>query len=602
MDTPNSIDGKPDSSANQGNEFSLNIFVVIDCSSSMVADGKLECLNQIMMDSITNFQAFELENNIKVHLNVIKFSTSADWHILNPASIGDIQWKMIESHGITNTGAALNLLAQYLEENPQKFCTKNRPAIILITDGIPTDDYQSGLRALLNTKWGLKSIRYAISLGEDVEASSLRDFVRRSKGDFIQVDGCKSLGSSLFKIFNTEKKTVLKRIQRSKKQVLMEASQSPAERKPVKERLASKSVSPDKQEEKIEIMKEDSLLLSCLLRNNSIEYQTNETSKSGYVNTQQKTPLSLIPERGFTDWLEQLPYPLASILWRYYAEIDDRSKIENLLHFFEATAQFVCMIFLSAFHSDKQYFLENRELWFGDESSLNNNPIRRSSFGSWVVVGERLAKSTRRLLSDPTNRSRCFQLFGTARVDILEAITIKDLFSILKTVNDYRNNWQGHGGVASEEECSIRREKLELELLKLQKVFSNKFHDFVLLRPISAEFEGEIFYNTVVNLMGTRSYFRKVVVQTKVPLDKRNLFIKETDSSLPLRLIPLVKMESTPRKEHSACYFYNRVDTKGMRWVSYHFDEVSEIILEDQELLSFFAELEGRSADSTRVQ
>jgi hypothetical protein len=66
--------------------------------------------------------------------------------------------------------------------------------------------------------------------------------------------------------------------------------------------------------------------------------------------------------------------------------------------------------------------------------------------------------------------------------------------------------------------------------MKEQKVLTNNFNDYVLLRPISVEFQNGIFYNTVVNLMGTRSFFRKVLVQTKTPLDKRNLFIKESNS------------------------------------------------------------------------
>jgi hypothetical protein len=44
------------------------------------------------------------------------------------------------------------------------------------------------------------------------------------------------------------------------------------------------------------------------------------------------------------------------------------------------------------------------------------------------------------------------------------------------------------------------------------------------------------------------------------------------------------------------------IDNKGISWVSYHFEEISEITLEDQELLTFFEELEDRTADSTLKQ
>lgn len=51
------------------------------------------------------------------------------------------------------------------------------------------------------------------------------------------------------------------------------------------------------------------------------------------------------------EWFEALPYPLASICraWRATPVQDFKTKYEHLLHLFEATAEFVSVIMLSAF-------------------------------------------------------------------------------------------------------------------------------------------------------------------------------------------------------------------------------------------------------------
>ena len=56
-------------------------------------------------------------------------------------------------------------------------------------------------------------------------------------------------------------------------------------------------------------------------------------------------------EDSFAAWLDQLPYPLASTLWLYHAQ--NRTEVEQcqqLLKFFEALAQFLCIVHMSALY------------------------------------------------------------------------------------------------------------------------------------------------------------------------------------------------------------------------------------------------------------
>lgn len=67
-------------------------------------------------------------------------------------------------------------------------------------------------------------------------------------------------------------------------------------------------------------------------------------------------------EDRFQDWVETLPFPLASILRAYHAvDRTDKEKYERLLHFFEALAAFVATVHLSALRGDSTVFLTFRE-------------------------------------------------------------------------------------------------------------------------------------------------------------------------------------------------------------------------------------------------
>jgi uncharacterized protein YegL len=48
---------------------------------------------------------------------------------------------------------------------------------VLISDGMPTDDYRSALHRLLQLPWGRRSVRMAVAIGRDADQSTLREFI-----------------------------------------------------------------------------------------------------------------------------------------------------------------------------------------------------------------------------------------------------------------------------------------------------------------------------------------------------------------------------------------------------------------------------------------
>jgi uncharacterized protein YegL len=76
----------------------------------------------------------------------------------------------------TDIGAALQLVAQELKIPPMTDRALP-PVLVLISDGKPTDDFESGLTSLLEQPWGKKAVRIAIAIGSDAEMAPLQAFI-----------------------------------------------------------------------------------------------------------------------------------------------------------------------------------------------------------------------------------------------------------------------------------------------------------------------------------------------------------------------------------------------------------------------------------------
>lgn len=310
----------------------------------------------------------------------------------------------------------------------------------------------------------------------------------------------------------------------------------------------------------------------------------------------EKTVLSFAHENDFEIWMETLPFPLASILWAYHAEdADIRRKVDNLFNFFEALSEFTATVLLSAFASDMSFYNQNSENW------IDNNPkyrdwINNSNFGGWNVLGERLAKKTRKLLSDECERERCLDLFGRPDSDFLEMLINKKIFKVLRGVAEYRNQWKGHSGITSSEELDGRLELLESSLSDVRQVISDRYSTVSLLSPESSEYSEGIFYYQVKALRGTRTTFKKELVRTLYPMDKQELYLIHDNQLKPIKLLPFIRLMESPKTQQNACYFYNRLNKEGVRWVSYHFESEADVIRPDDEIMSTLSLL--RSAEN----
>ncbi|MCL1936729.1 MAG: VWA domain-containing protein [Defluviitaleaceae bacterium] len=152
----------------------LKIYWLVDVSYSMSGE-KIATVNRAIKACIGPLKDASYDNpEAKMCVRAMKFSVGAIWHTIE-TPIEDFVWYDLETNGYTDTGAALKLMADELTMEKMG----NRalpPVIILLSDGEATDDYEAGLSKLLSQRWGQKSVRIAIAIGNDANIKELAKF------------------------------------------------------------------------------------------------------------------------------------------------------------------------------------------------------------------------------------------------------------------------------------------------------------------------------------------------------------------------------------------------------------------------------------------
>jgi uncharacterized protein YegL len=108
------------------------------------------------------------------YLSIITFDSTAS-QLVPLTELTHFQMPYIESSGTTALGAALSLLAQRFDAEVMKTTTEQKgdwkPIVFIMTDGMPTDDWQKGLNEFRSRKWGMV---VACAAGQAVDTNILK--------------------------------------------------------------------------------------------------------------------------------------------------------------------------------------------------------------------------------------------------------------------------------------------------------------------------------------------------------------------------------------------------------------------------------------------
>jgi uncharacterized protein YegL len=171
----------------------LHFIWIADCSGSMGVDGKVQALNNAIREAIPHMQQVAAENpNAQVMVRAIAFANGARWHISQPIAVADFRWHDLKAEGVTDMGKALGMLADQLSPDtmPPRALP---PVLVLISDGQPTDNFDAGLKALLDQPWGKKAVRIAIAIGEDADLDVLQKFIGHPEFRPLQANNAETL-------------------------------------------------------------------------------------------------------------------------------------------------------------------------------------------------------------------------------------------------------------------------------------------------------------------------------------------------------------------------------------------------------------------------
>ena len=162
----------------------MTLFFIIDTSGSMSGD-KIGAVNSAIEEILPELRDISDTNaDAKIKIAVLEFSSGARWITASgPVEAESFAWNFLDAGGVTDLGDACIKLNEKLSKNEfmKEAAGSFAPALFLMSDGEPTDDYQKGLVLLKQNNWFKKAIKVAVAIGEDANKEVLKEFTGTSE-------------------------------------------------------------------------------------------------------------------------------------------------------------------------------------------------------------------------------------------------------------------------------------------------------------------------------------------------------------------------------------------------------------------------------------
>lgn len=281
----------------------------------------------------------------------------------------------------------------------------------------------------------------------------------------------------------------------------------------------------------------------------------------------------------FRTWMESLPFPLASILWSYRANKDANKRLEAILNFFEAFAEFHYTVLMSLLITAAQ---TNPDLFISDAESIVEKKenfkywIKYPTLGSWIEQSNRLANIIRQIVHHKEKKIKFYEITGQG-TDFINNISKKSILNNLREALKIRND-------KSHKRCEGEKHKKCLksaEDLLNQFWISNRnlFRDILMFYPLSGDQTPEGFIYPVKNLNGTNPNFLEDKIKSKFSLQSKNIYLMNASNHNPLKLQSFIRILTSKKTGEEAIYFYNKSDENNITWISYHYKPEPELNL-----------------------
>ena len=159
------------------------LFFLVDTSGSMYGE-KIGSLNDAIRETVPDLKDLSQSNpDAAIKIAVMQFDTNVRWLYPQPIDSEQFRWNDLQAGGLTELGAALLELNGKLSKTQfmQEAAGSYAPVLILLSDGGPTDNFDSALEVIKKNAWFKHAIKIAIAIGNDADKNVLTQFTGNSE-------------------------------------------------------------------------------------------------------------------------------------------------------------------------------------------------------------------------------------------------------------------------------------------------------------------------------------------------------------------------------------------------------------------------------------
>ncbi len=291
---------------------------------------------------------------------------------------------------------------------------------------------------------------------------------------------------------------------------------------------------------------------------------------------------------------DTMPFPLASILWRYEAAADVAAKVDHLHRFFEASATYLATVLLSAFYWRGEVPDEQCPPWPKRLAAIS---FERSSFGTWTSLGALLADHTRTQMAGGNHQGEPLRTpFALNAPHFIQVVSSEELWQLLDDAKEERNRSKAHGGILGRSELEDIHTLLGNLLTQFGELVSEPMTEVRLVRPGAARLRSGVgHYERTELLQGPHAIFQQTHLSALAQMEADELYLVSSSSSIvrnALQLAPFIRLQTSPRSAENACYFYSRLTNDAeAEFISHHYEALPRITLQDQKLVELLVRL-----------
>jgi len=177
---------------------SIPVVLLLDTSTSMSGE-KIESLNKAVKIMINEFKKAETKETF-IKIAIITFGNQGVKLHTPLTEASKVDFEPLTAGGWTPMGTALKMAKDMIEDKSIILGRDYRPAVVLVSDGQPNDEWQHPMDSFINEGRSKKCDRIALAIGEDADKNILNKFIVGCENPLFYADDAKDIINAFKKI------------------------------------------------------------------------------------------------------------------------------------------------------------------------------------------------------------------------------------------------------------------------------------------------------------------------------------------------------------------------------------------------------------------